>query len=844
MAILIFFDMRQTGIISRFLDKPFSRDSVLIGIGLLVSIIIGTTVFLFTKNYYEASAEQRFETEAKENADAMKRRIEKYENALRSGVAFFQADSDGVTRDEWHRFIRTLQPENFYSGVQGIGYAIMLKPEAVPTVDQMHREGHPSFALKPAGNREVYSSILYLEPMDRRNAQAIGYDMYSDPIRRLAMDKAADTGLAVISGKVKLVQEIDSDMQAGFLMYLPFYKTGEKTDTLEERRKALAGFVYSPFRMKELVQSLNVNDASFNYEIYDGEISDENLFFRFAESSKSVSNYQHDEIIHIGGRVWHVRYSSTHKFDTTNASGRHIFLSLSIFLVYILLMLIIFKLIYNRKILKQQRDELQKEKETAQNYLDIVDVIMLVCDVHLKVQLINRYGCEVIGYRADEVIGQNWVEKFLSASNQNEANAIAKRLLSLDEYSISYENAIVTKSGEERLIAWRIRILLDKENSITGFLCSGEDVTEIRKAQLQLNESEEFYRTIFSSVSEAIVILHEDVIVDCNHLALHFFEMKKEEVIGKSILGPEHTIECRKGSFYSYLDAAYRGEFSTTECTLTSEKKGFETKILELTLSSLGSQDEHKIILIARDIGRRVEQERLLKMHTRQAQMGEMISVIAHQWRQPLAIINAITSQMRLKLMMTEDADPLMTEKLMMIEDQSSHLSQTISEYRDFFHPNKPKEHFQLSTVLQNAINLVDYALKNHSIELEIVVKEDPILFSYRNEVLQVLIALLKNALDAFEDKVIKHKKILIRIDKDGEYGNITILDNAGGIPAEILEKIFLPYFTTKDQDSGTGIGLHMSKMIIEGHCRGSIQASNNGEYAVFTIKLPLESKE
>ncbi|HEX5669941.1 MAG TPA: HAMP domain-containing sensor histidine kinase [Sulfuricurvum sp.] len=102
----------------------------------------------------------------------------------------------------------------------------------------------------------------------------------------------------------------------------------------------------------------------------------------------------------------------------------------------------------------------------------------------------------------------------------------------------------------------------------------------------------------------------------------------------------------------------------------------------------------------------------------------------------------------------------------------------------------------------------------------------------------------MKNALDAFEEKVIQNKKILIIIDNDGEYGNIAILDNAGGIPSELLEKIFFPYFTTKDQDSGTGIGLHMSKMIIEGHCKGFIFACNKDDYAVFTIKLPLESKQ
>jgi PAS domain S-box-containing protein len=824
--------MRQAGINIGMAEKALSRYGILIWTGSIVSVMMGVIILYLTANYYEKNAQKLFEEEAQDNAEAMERRIEKYENILRSGVAFFQGSPE-IDRDEWHRYIQTLQLEKYYPGVQGIGYSkILMNEELEPIVDQINR-----------GKREKYSSILYLEPMDKRNIQAIGYDMYSEPVRRQAMQRARDTGFSIISGKVKLVQEINSDLQSGFLMYLPLYKAGTTIDTIEERRKALLGFVYSPFRMKDLMESLHIHDSSFYYEIYDGKITEANLLYSSLKHSQYASQYHCSKSIRLAGGVWNVHYSSTDEFDTVNGSGQHVFLSLAIFLFYIFLISIIFHFIYNRRILNRKRDQLQEEKEIAQNYLDIVDVIMLVCDVNISVQLINRYGCEVIGYKADEIIGKNWIENFLPASVHSEARKIVNRLLQSSD-PIYYESAIVTKYGEERLVAWRIRVLFDKDNSVTGFLCSGEDVTDIRQAQRKLNESEEFYRTIFSSVHEAILILHNEIIVDCNALALSLFEMQKEAILGKNMLDLAHDLECGKNSFYSYINAAYRGEYSTIMCTLTLNKKPSDTKILEFTLSSLGSQDENKIIMIVRDISSRVEEERVLKMHTRQAQMGEMISVIAHQWRQPLAIINAITSQMRLKAMMSDNNDSSMTEKLMIIEEQSTHLSQTISEYRDFFHPDKAKEYFNLSTLLQNALKLVDYALKNQSIEIEVLIHKDPKLFTYRNEILQVLIALLKNSLDAFEENNIQHKKILISIDNDEKYGNIAISDNAGGISSEIIEKIFLPYFTTKNQNSGTGLGLYMSKMIIEGHCNGLIYARNENQYAVFTIKLPLENEQ
>lgn len=715
--------MRHNGTTTRMFEKDFSGERIFIVTALIASIIIGALIFSFTKNYYEESGRKLFVSEVEETTQAMERRIEKYENALRSGVAFFQG-SRKVSRDEWRWFVTTLETEKFYPGVQGVGYTMMLKPaEVEPTIRRMRIEGYPSFTLRPAGKREEYSSILYLEPMDKRNIQAIGYDMYADPVRREAMRFARDSGTAAISGKVHLVQEIDTDVQAGFLMYLPLYKRGSTIDTVEERRKALVGFVYSPFRIKELIKSLNINEASLDYEIYDGEISEKNLLYRGTNHPMDATHYHHDETIQIGGRIWNVRYSSTDAFDAAHASGQHVVLSLAIFLFYLFLMSIIFKLLHNRKILTRKRDELQQ-------------------------------------------------------------------------------------------------------------------------ASIQLRESEEFYRTIFASVSEAIFILSDKIIVDCNDLALSIFEMNKEEIIGKNIHDLSHNLECGKSHFHSYLNAVHQGESPTTICTLSINKKDIKRKILEFTLSMFGSQNENKIIMIVRDISSRVEEEKLLKMSARQAQMGEMISVIAHQWRQPLAIINAITAQIRIKLMMTEENDCTITDKLITIEEQSSHLSQTISEYRDFFHPNKPKEFFYLSALLTSALNLVDYALRNHSIAVEIVIDNDPKLFSYRNEILQVLIALLKNSLDAFEEKSISHKKILITIDYDGEYGTIVILDNGGGISAEIVEKVFLPYFTTKNNIKGTGLGLYMSKMIIEGHCHGSIHAHNENEYAVFTIKLPLENEQ
>ena len=240
------------------------------------------------------------------------------------------------------------------------------------------------------------------------------------------------------------------------------------------------------------------------------------------------------------------------------------------------------------------------------------------------------------------------------------------------------------------------------------------------------------------------------------------------------------------------------------------------------------------------DITEMHETHQLFKMHTRQAQMGEMISMIAHQWRQPLAIINAITSQIRMKAMLSENEDIVLINNLIKIEQQSAHLSQTISDYRDFFRPDKPIETISLSDLVNHALELVDHTVKSNGVTVRCCIHHPVHVEIYRNELIQVIVSLLKNSFDAFEENDTSNRIIQIDISHDDDrYGILTITDNGGGINEEVLDKIFIPYFTTKNQSLGTGLGLYMSKLIIEEHCQGELNISSNKDKTTITLKLP-----
>ena len=230
----------------------------------------------------------------------------------------------------------------------------------------------------------------------------------------------------------------------------------------------------------------------------------------------------------------------------------------------------------------------------------------------------------------------------------------------------------------------------------------------------------------------------------------------------------------------------------------------------------------------------RLTQE-LMQQQSRLAQMGEMLSMIAHQWRQPLTAITATTSTLQVKAMSGTLEQKKIIELAQKINDYSQHLSTTINDFRNFFKITKHKQNTDFKSIVNSVLSIIESTLYSNNISLRIEEKE-PLesLYTYNNEIKQVILNLIKNAEDALIEKKIDNPEIIIEI--DGR--TLTVRDNAGGIPKEILPKIFDPYFSTKLEKDGTGLGLYMSKIIIEEHCEGRLTVENGTEGAIFRIIL------
>ncbi len=232
------------------------------------------------------------------------------------------------------------------------------------------------------------------------------------------------------------------------------------------------------------------------------------------------------------------------------------------------------------------------------------------------------------------------------------------------------------------------------------------------------------------------------------------------------------------------------------------------------------------------------EKDKQLLQQSKLAQMGEMISMIAHQWRQPLNAISATTNNLTLKISMGDIDTDYCEKELKLIGEYTQHLSKTIDDFRSFFKHNKTKEEIYLKQLSEDTLKIASVALSNKNIALITDYQDTAPVRTYANELKQVLLNLIKNAEDILMEKEIQNPTITIITENDDTTHRLIIKDNGGGIPEAIVDKIYEPYFSTKLEKEGTGLGLYMSKKIIEEHCGGKLETTNDHEGAVFTITL------
>ena len=499
---------------------------------------------------------------------------------------------------------------------------------------------------------------------------------------------------------------------------------------------------------------------------------------------------------------------------------------------------------------KNHKLELLRFRKAVENS----DNSILITDANRNITYVNSAFEKITGYSEKEVFGQN--PRILNAGIKEKKyyDELNKKL----SQGKKWKGEFINKSKNGKIFyekASIVPIFIDKE--LDGFLAIKLDVTKDIKQKEELLDKTK-------KLNEAQKIAHLgswefDLVNNKQYWSdevYRIFGIKPGEV--------ETTYE----TFLSFVHPNDKDMVDNYYKNSIKEKKGYSIEHRVMTKDGrilyVKNRCKHKFnergeavkstgIILDITLTKKLEienkqKENMMFQQSKMAAMGEMLENIAHQWRQPLSVITTAASGMKFQKEFSELSDEAFIDSVDGITSAAKHLSQTIDDFRDFFKSNKEKTILNLKKSFERTIGLISSKFKNREIEI-IKNMEDIELTGLESELIQAFMNILTNSQDAIENLQDCRKLIFVDIYEKDNYAVIKIKDNGDGIPENIIKHIFEPYFTTKHQSQGTGIGLYMTYEIIVKHLHGSIKA-NNIEYefegtkykgAQFIIRLPIE---
>lgn len=427
---------------------------------------------------------------AEKQRNILNSRMHDYEQVLRGGAALFAA-SNTPSREQWRVYVDMLELDKTLPGILATGFAVMVPNQARSAhEDAIRAEGFPRYAIFPPGDRDMYSSIVYIEPFKGRNLRAFGYDMYSDSVRREAMERARDTGQPALSGKVTLVQELGTGVQPGFLIYFPVYRSDLPHDTVAARRQALIGFVYSPFRSFDLLNGVfDTSTQLLEVELYDSHPALGNLLYS-SKATRGRAKYMSEVPLRIGGHTWVIRFHSGPRFDATEASNQPMVILLGGLALSLLLFSVLYMNARHRRTMRSTAVKLEQSLDSYKTLVENIPGAVFRSEVGSPVPVFQLSQ----GVRALTGVPP---ERFLSGDlsysqlihpedRDKVATAIAEAIARRSAYSIEYR--IKATDGFTRWVNERGRVTTDETGRSRWLDGLVLDITERKAAEIMIRD--------------------------------------------------------------------------------------------------------------------------------------------------------------------------------------------------------------------------------------------------------------------------------------------------------------------------------------------------------------------
>ncbi|MBA1265386.1 hybrid sensor histidine kinase/response regulator [Stutzerimonas stutzeri] len=489
---------------------------------LVFTLLVQLVILQQLRDHETRAAITQFEFLVEKTTEAIGKRLIDHEQILYGAAGLFDA-SGGVSREQWRRYNERLQLAERYPGIQGVGFAQAVPPQQrMAHIQAVREEGFADYDIHPAGDRPLYIPIVYLEPFADRNLAAFGYDMFSEPVRHQAMLAAAETGQPRLTGKTRLRQETHGEVQAGVLMYVPVYRLGEPLDSAQQRMQALQGFVYSPYRVGDLMRGiLGAADPTLSLRIYAGPHEDggQLIFASREQPSAQTPRYSKTLRLELYGQTWTLHLESLPEFDAFFHNNDALVIGLGLGLS-LLLFFLTSSLSLRRSraeaLAQQMTERIRENKRALQLSEERLSLALKgsndgFWDLNLDAGTLyaSPRAWHILGYRPGELSSdlKLW-ERVLAADDLPDAKArLAQTMLSKVDH-FTTELRFQHKNG--KIVPMLVRGYIQRDHNGQALRISGTsmDLTEHKRIEQMKNEfvstvSHEL-RTPLTSISGAL----------------------------------------------------------------------------------------------------------------------------------------------------------------------------------------------------------------------------------------------------------------------------------------------------------------------------------------------------
>jgi PAS domain S-box-containing protein len=840
-----------------------------------VLLLAGGVLTLFGTFYVrEALRMQRhleFENEVQHARLAIDNRIESQATLLR-GVAAFFAVHTNISRDAFQSYIQRLRLQTNYPGVQGIGFAARTSAaDLEKLVTDLRHQGETNFTVWPEGVRREYFPIVYLEPRDSMNRAAIGFDMFNEPVRREAMERARDKGHYAACGKVTLVQEIYEQKQSGFLICVPVYEGGGVPSSVEERRKLLKGFVYSAFRVKDFLASVWAAASLYGMavHIYDGtEIRPENMIYQTGPDPRIRGTWlspreRREFTSDIAGRPWTICLAETRELNRARWIPLFILLGgLGLSITFFLLSLAESRA---RRDMEEYARQLRRSEEAlrrSETQLRLIiesaqDYAIFSMDLKGMVNSWNSGAERMFGFRESEVIGRSGAIIFTPEDRERHApedeldRAVSLGLARDDRWH-------QRKDGKRIFVSGVVRPMTDPSGHRVGFTKIARDVTERLLAQEKFRREKEFSDTIINSLPATFYLFdsngkwlrwneNTELVTGYSPEELvarapsDFFNSPEKELVqeairtilaqGQAIV--EASIVTKKGDSIPYLMFGRRIVLDGKPCVMGMGVDISERKRVELELRDA----EERLRNYTVELEHRVT-DRTAHLRQSLASLEGLLYHVAHDLRAPLRAMASFTT-----ILSEEYSDKLdqrgcdYTRRIANSARFMDELLQDLLAYGRLTHTPVMLHDVNLEALVDSVLEQLRPEIESSRAVVE-VQRPLPIVKANTAVLSQVLFNLIANALKFCPPKKSPCVHIGARTDKVVRFW---VQDEGIGIRPEYHERVFRVFerLHGEKEYSGTGIGLAIVQKGVE-RLGGRVGVeSEPGKGSRFWVELP-----